>query len=203
MIESVDDAMGKILNVLEENDLMENTIIIFTSDNGGHIVSTDNSPLKLGKGHSSEGGIRVPLSISFGNKIKAGINNTPICSIDMLPTITNLLGVKMPENITLDGVSFKDVLIGEKVSVEERNLYWHFPHYWWGQKVKPYSIVRSGNWKLIKNWENSDFELYDLDNDISEKHNLAELNQAIVKELNFALDNWLNEVGAKKPILKL
>ncbi len=112
MIESVDDAMGKILEVLEENDLMENTIIVFTSDNGGHIVSTDNSPLKLGKGHSSEGGIRVPLSISFGDKIKTGVNNTPICSIDILPTITNLLGVKIPENITLDGVSFKDVLYG-------------------------------------------------------------------------------------------
>ncbi len=77
--------------------------------------------------------------------------------------------------------------MGEKDSIDDRNLYWHFPHYWWGQKVKPYSIIRSGNWKLIKNWENSDFELYNLEADISEKKNLAELNRAKVEEIEFCI----------------
>jgi len=202
MIESIDKAMGKIYEVLDKNSLTQNTIIIFTSDNGGHIVSTDNSPLKLGKGHSSEGGIRVPLAISFGNKIRVISNNIPISSIDLFPTICEMTGTHVPENLKVDGLSFKNVIHEVESNVDRKNLFWHFPHYWWGTKVKPYSIVLSDNWKLIKHWEELDFELYDLENDISETKNLVNKYPEKVKKLESLLNGWLSSINARLPKVK-
>jgi len=201
MIESVDDAVGKILNTLEELDLDENTIVIFFSDNGGHIVSTDNSPLRLGKGHPYEGGIRVPLAIRWPENINSAITtDVPVTSVDFLPTLMSILNIKTPADIEIDGSDLTPILT-QKADIDDRNIYWHFPHYWWGTKVTPYSIIRSGEWKLIKNWEDNSYELYNLNEDLSEETNCADENKDIVVELNRELENWFKEVNAKLPVI--
>lgn len=200
MIESLDNAVGDILNTLDSLNLRENTLIVFFSDNGGHIVATDNSPLKLGKGHAYEGGIREPLIMSWPKKISSNTKSDfPVSSIDFLPTICNISNIKPSENQLIDGIDFSDVLFQE--SEPDRNtLYWHFPHYWWGDKVQPYSIIREGDYKLIKRYETDSFELFDLKNDIGETKNLTEVMPDKVNALNEKLETWLIEMNAKMPI---
>ncbi len=198
MIKSVDEAMGKVLKTLDELNLRQNTIIIFFSDNGGHIVSTDNSPLRMGKGFPYEGGIREPLVISYPGVTSEGTRcDVPVSSIDFFPTICNWLDVDIPDTLVIDGKDITPLLKGGN-DIGRQDLYWHFPHYWWGQFVRPYSIVRSGDWKLIKFWEGGE-ELYNLKDDISETVNLAETHPGKRIELEKKLDNWLKETGAKLP----
>jgi len=207
MVESVDQAVGKIMNVLDELKLADNTFVIFTSDNGGasHVRShgvpaTDNSPLKLGKGFAYEGGIREPYIFRFPGRIKAGsVSDTPICSIDLLPTICDVVGVALPANRAIDGVSLTP-LLKESGKIKKRTLYWHFPHYWWGQRVRPYSVVRDGDWKMIRRYETGKEELYNIANDISETTDLAKEHPEILKRLGKSLDSWLISVNAKLPV---
>ncbi len=199
MIKSVDEAMGKVLKTLDELSLRDNTIIIFFSDNGGHIVSTDNSPLRMGTGFPYEGGIREPLIISYPGVTKGGSNcDVPVSSIDFFPTICSWLDIDIPDTLIIDG---KDItpLVKGKSAIDREDLFWHFPHYWWGTNVRPYSIVRSGDYKLIKHYEGG-IELYNLKDDISETNDLADENPEKRKELEIKLNNWLEEVGAKLPV---
>jgi arylsulfatase A-like enzyme len=200
MIESLDNAVGDILSTLDSLNLRENTIIVFFSDNGGHIVATDNSPLRLGKGHAYEGGIREPMIVSWPAKIQPNTKSDfPISSIDFLPTLCNLSQTQITENQVIDGIDFSDILFG-KGEPNRNTLYWHFPHYWWGNKVQPYSIIREGNYKLIKRYETDSFELFDLKDDIGESNNLAASMPDKVLDLNDKLEKWLVETGAKIPI---
>ncbi|MDX2246008.1 MAG: sulfatase [Bacteroidia bacterium] len=197
MIESVDDVMGRLLHTLDSLQIRDNTMIIFFSDNGGHIVSTSNHPLRLGKGYPYEGGIREPMIINWPEKIKAGSrNHTPVISNDFFPTICNIAGATVTQN---DGIDLTPIFT-ETSTLPRENLFWHFPHYWWGDQVKPYSIVRAGEWKLIKWYEGPEYELYNLHQDLSETQNLAHDLPEKVTELDHLLENWLNEVGAKKPV---
>jgi len=199
MVKSVDDAVGKILKILEEHKLTDKTIIVFFSDNGGHIVSTDNTPLRLGKGHPYEGGIREPLVIKWPGKIKPGTTcDEPVSSIDFFPTFCRTAGIEIPEDQIIDGLDLTP-LLEQAGSLGRQDLFWHFPHYWWGIKVKPYSIIRSGEWKLIRFYENNKLELYNLKNDISEKNNLAEKIPVKAEELNRKLTEWLKDINAKMP----
>ena len=198
MIYSVDENIGRLLKRLEELGLDENTIIIFTSDNGGLSTSegspTCNSPLRTGKGWLYEGGIRVPLIIRYPGKGKPGtVINTPVCSIDFLPTISEMTGSAM-RKAKPDGVSFVRLFHGDEM--KERPLFWHYPHYS-NQGVEPGSAVRLGKYKLIDNFERERQELYDLENDLSETTDISSSNPKKTKELYDLLKKWRERTGAK------
>ena len=134
--------------------------------------------------------------VAWGHNV-SGQCDVPVSSIDFFPTICNWLDVDIPDTLVIDGKDITPLLKGGN-DIGRQDLYWHFPHYWWGQFVRPYSIVRSGDWKLIKFWEGGE-ELYNLKDDISETVNLAEIHPGKRIELEKKLDNWLKETGAKLP----
>ncbi len=197
MIHSVDDAVGRILATLDELKLTERTVVIFTSDNGGYLAATSNAPLRSGKGHAYEGGIRVPWIVRWPGVTEAGTtSDVPISSIDLFPTILQITGAELPDQREVDGVSL--VPLFKQTGTWKRDaLYWHYPHYW--SDETPYSIIRSGDWKLIKHYEGPTFELYNLANDLGEKDNLAPSMPERVRELHQELAAHLEAVGAKLP----
>jgi arylsulfatase A-like enzyme len=198
MIKSVDDAMGRVMETLEEEGLIENTLVIFYSDNGGHNGYTSNAPLRSGKGNPWEGGIREPLVMHWPKVLDAGTEFTgPVSSIDLLPTLCNVAGVGVPENIGVDGVNIMPALLDDQ-ELSRDGLFWHFPHYRSYEDVRPFSIVQSGDWKLIRFWEGSN-ELYNLADDPSETDDLSSVNVKKVLELESMLDSWLLETGALVP----
>ncbi len=202
MVESVDDAAGKILGVLDELNLAEDTLIFFTSDNGGldrNGSPTNNDPLRSGKGYAYEGGIRVPLLVSWPKTIPAGmVSSEPVSSIDFFPTILDAAEVASPSPRVIDGLSLLPHLkSGGAQSLGRDSLIWHFPHY--RHDPGPYSIIRNGDWKLIKFWEGV-HELYDLQSDLGETTNLAESMPGKVEELESELLSKLTEQEAKLPI---
>ncbi len=202
MVEHVDEAVGRVLETLKKNGLEENTLVILTSDNGGLVSNkiTNNSPLRSGKGDMYEGGVRIPLIMKWTNKIKANtISNIPSTSADLYPTIMELIGLTFSKGKKqqFDGISLsKHVLGGSKPS--PRNIYWHYPHYH-RQGAVPYSAVRSGDWKLIRNYESNTTELYNLKADIGEKNNLINKQATIANKLIADLDKWLKNVDAQYP----
>jgi arylsulfatase A-like enzyme len=198
MIYSVDENIGKLLKKLDDLKIEENTIIIFTSDNGGLSTSegspTCNSPLRAGKGWLYEGGIRVPLIIKIPGKHKSVSDiSTPVCSIDYFKTIIEMTGSD-PVKSRVDGVSIVPLLNNTKIN--DRPLFWHYPHYS-NQGVEPGSAVRLGKFKLIDNFEKGKQELYDLENDISEKNDISRINPDKTKELYNLLIEWRKNTNAK------
>ena len=200
MVESVDDAVGKICSVLDELNLADNTIIFFTSDNGGLMGVTSNAPLRAGKGHPYEGGIREPLIIRWPKVIKPGtLSHEPVTSIDYLPTICEAAGVLPPYDRPIDGISIvKHLKSNGTKKLSREAIFWHFPHY--RGKIVPYSIIRAGDWKLIKRYEGKTFELFNLKADLSEKNDLSEKMPEKVNELDAKLTGWLRAADAKLPI---
>ena len=200
LVENLDQNVGKVLAELEQLGLREKTLIIFTSDNGGLIGNPENPvTVNLGlrsfKGYPYEGGIRVPTIVSWLNKVPAGtIVDTPIITMDWIPTILDFLGDNSEAG---DGVSLKPLLL-EEDSVAPRDLFWHFPHYR-TPDVLPYSIVRSGDYKLIYYFDGDGVELYDLANDPKEQTNLTNQLPFVVSELKTKLENWWRETGARLP----
>jgi arylsulfatase A len=201
MIESVDDAVGSICAVLDELKLTENTLVFFTGDNGGLLPITDNAPLRSGKGYPYEGGIREPLIVRWPGVVKAGsLSDEPVTSVDYLPTICDAAGVSIPTDRDIDGLSLVEHLMsGGDKALGRDSLFWHFPHYR-GPDVVPYSIVRAGPWKLIKRYEGKTFELFNLNDDLSERNDLAEKMPERVKELDAILHRWLTKTNAKMPV---
>lgn len=199
MIESMDEAVGSLMNTLQENSLMENTIVIFLSDNGGLIGPTDNSPLRSGKGYPYEGGIRIPMIVSWPGKIEEGkVSDLPVSTVDLLPTLCALTNTPLP-GAELDGRDISPVLKGKKLN--QVPLFWHFPHYR-GDDVVPYSIIRDGDWKLIKRYEGTAFELFNLKDDPEEKTESAEKFPDKVRELDHKLQTWLKQTNARMPVAK-
>jgi arylsulfatase A len=201
MVESVDDAVGQIMATLDEYELADDTLVIFTSDNGGllHPVATSNKPLRSGKGYPYEGGIREPVIVRWTSRIEGGrIADAPVTSVDYFPTICAATGTSMPENRVIDGVNLLPYLTGSG-DVTRDAIYWHFPHYRQGHRVTPYGIVRSGNYKLIKHYEDDRFELYNLRDDIGEAYNLASSMPSKVRELDAMLRAWLKHTNARMP----
>jgi arylsulfatase A-like enzyme len=208
MLRSVDESVGRIVKKLDELHLTENTIVIFTSDNGGAVhfgqpPATSNFPLRNGKGSAYEGGLRVPLIVKVPGVTRAGtVSDTPIITMDFFPTLLELVGAeKSASRTAIDGVSFAPLLRGEN-QTPNPELFWHYPHYWNGGKISPYSVARVGDWKLIRFYETGTEELYNLKSDLSEKNNLAEANPEKRKELAARLDAWLKEVGAQMPVTR-
>lgn len=201
MIESMDDAVGIVLKKLEEHGLMDNTIICFTSDNGGvssgDAFSTCNLPLRGGKGRQWEGGIREPYYIYAPGITKAGsVTDVPASGIDWYPTLLELAGVSIPAEQAVDGVSLVPVLKGE--SIEDRPLFWHYPHYG-NQGGEPSSILMENDWKLIYYHEDHRYELYNIASDVGEQKDLfaARLEQA--QAMRVRLQQWLRATPAKFP----
>ncbi len=182
MIESMDENIGRLLTALESKGLMENTLIIFTSDNGGVYKTSKQWPLRSGKGSYYEGGIRAPMVAYWKGKIPEGTrSDIPVTNIDFYPTFLDVAGIRTTETL-LDGHSIKTVLTGED-KLSSRSLFWHFPIYLEGGhsesqdpifRTRPGSAIRDGDWKLIQYFEDNKLELYNLKEDLSEKVNLAE-----------------------------
>lgn len=198
MVESMDQTVGKITRALEESNLTHKTLIIFTSDNGGlQEYSTDNAPLRSGKGYPYEGGIRVPLIVRWPGKIKPGsVCRVPVTSVDFFPTVSEAANTGLPADRAIDGRSLMPLLTQSGLLKREA-IFWHFPHY--RGDVVPYSIIRKGDWKLIKRYEGKTHELFNLKEDIGEKNEVAEKMPEKVKELDGLLNAWLKETGARLP----
>jgi len=199
MIESVDDAVGKICSILDELKLTQNTLVIFTSDNGGLSGVTNNAPLRAGKGFPYEGGIRVPVIIRWPGVIKPGmVSHEPVTSVDYFPTICEIAGVTLAHDRAIDGTSLVEHLKSNGTGKLSRQaIFWHFPHYRGG--IVPYSIIREGDWKLIKRYEGRTFELFNLKADLSETNDLSEEMPEKVRDLEAKLNKWLRAAGAKLP----
>jgi arylsulfatase A-like enzyme len=202
LVETLDDAVGEVLKALKDLGLDKNTVVIFTSDNGGVIsgddYSTCNIPLRGGKGYQFEGGIREPYFIDVPWMKLAGKKcNTPVDGTDFYPTILDLAGLKLKLEEHNDGKSLVPLLKGK--SIPERPLIWHNPHYG-GQGGEPSSIIRLGGWKLIHYYEDGRDELYNLKNDISETSEVSGSNKKKVSQLKELLFTYLKDVGAKYPV---
>ncbi|MBU2950894.1 sulfatase [Tamlana agarivorans] len=201
LVEQMDDAVGEVLNALEALGLDENTVVVFTSDNGGVAAgdnfSTSNKPLRAGKGYQFEGGIREPYFIKVPGLSKPGNKiDEPVTGADFYPTFLDLAGAEQLPNEHNDGVSLVPLFIGK--TIKARPLIWHFPHYG-NQGGEPSSIIRKGDWKLIHYYEDGRKELYNLTEDISETTNLAAKYPEKVAQLHKELFAYLTEVGAKYP----
>ncbi|HSQ57378.1 MAG TPA: sulfatase, partial [Gemmata sp.] len=203
MVESMDEAVGRVLKKLDDLKLSENTLVIFTSDNGGLATreggptgATFNGPLREGKGFLYEGGVRVPLIVKWPGKVKAGTTTDQVaCSIDFFDTILEASGTKCEGK--RDGVSLLPIFRGEKLA--DRAIYWHYPHYA-NQGSRPGSAIRLGDYKLIKHHEDGRLEMYDLKSDLSENSNIVAEKPMIASELSRRLAAWLKETGAKMPM---
>ena len=201
LIDEMDNAVGRVLKKMDDLGLTSNTIVVFTSDNGGVVsgdsFSSSQLPYRGGKGRQWEGGTRVPLYVRAPGVTPSGsVCGTPVSGIDFLPTLVELAGVKSAPKQTIDGMSLVPLLKGG--SLPPRPLFWHYPHYG-NQGGEPSSIIRSGDWKLIHYWEDGRNELYNLSTDIGEQHDLSVREVARTAKLWKELQAWLKETGAKIP----
>lgn len=205
MVESLDDGVGRIIQSLKEQGLLENTLVIFTSDNGGlgldelGPIPTNMAPLRKWKGHIYEGGTRVPAIVSWPGKIAAGkISDSYFSTIDYLPTFCEITGVSgIPKNV--DGESILPILLNpENQAVQNRPLFWHYPHFS-NQLGRPAGSVRVGDYKLVELYETGAHELYNLKNDISEASDISGKMPGKTEEMYKLLESWRNNVNAQMP----
>ena len=201
LVESMDEAIGFVLKALDEYDLAKNTVVIFTSDNGGVVsgdaFSTSNLPLRGGKGYQYEGGIREPYFIKvpwLNNGVKC---NVPVTGTDFYPTILDLAGLKLQPDEHCDGVSLRPLLQGG--NIPERSLVWHYPHYG-NQGGEPSSILQKGDWKLIHYYEDNREELFNLKEDEQENMDVSGRYPERAKKMSLELFGYLKKVGARFPI---
>ncbi len=199
MVQSTDESVGRIVQKLDDLKLRDNTMIIFTSDNGGLTLNnvTHNINLRAGKGSAYEGGVRVPYIFSYPPQIKPGSENqTPIITCDLLPTVAAMVGIKdLPPGI--DGRNLLPLLTDEG-SFKPGPVFWHYPHYHPGGAT-PYGAVREGNFCLIEFYETGKFELYDVTVDPVEKDDLAATHPEVRDRLSSLLATWRQNVGAQMP----
>ncbi|WP_281614752.1 sulfatase [Flammeovirga sp. SubArs3] len=212
MIENLDRNIGLLIESLKEKGVYENTLIIFTSDNGGLHGITDQKPLRAGKGSYYEGGIREPFFFVWPNKLKKPrTSDVQITNMDIYPTILAAAGIKDHQG-NLDGDDLLPVLKSKNKKLE-RTLFWHFPIYLQAYVMKgfvpehrdplfrtrPGSAMRKGNWKLHYYFEDKGVELYDLASDLGEQNNIASQHPEVVKELMAELEQWWKETNAPIP----
>jgi arylsulfatase A-like enzyme len=204
MIESLDNGIGRLLNQLQQLHLADNTIVVLASDHGGlsargskRGVATSNRPLRAGKGHLYEGGLRIPLIIRWPSQVKAGTEiATPVSTLDLMPTLAEMAGIPAPEKAGTDGLSIAPVLQGKSAPARD-TFYWHNP------APRPSSTgdwfssaIRVGDWKLLDFPGEKKVELYNLATDPSESKNLATEHPEDRERLLAKLNAWRTEVGA-------
>ncbi len=215
-VEQVDLSVGRVMDHLKELGIDENTLVIFTSDNGGLARLTNNAPLRAGKGTFYEGGIRVPFCVRWPEVVKAGSRTDyAAMGIDLMPTFAQLSGASLPSTQPVDGSSFLGVLKGEQQD-RERDLFLHFPLYLEGSGEKeqvlpvygtenyfwravPSTTLIRGNWKLIYYYEYETYELFNLKADLGETRNVASENPELVKDMLQAIDKWTEGTEAPVP----
>lgn len=201
MVKSVDDSVGRVLAEVKKLGVEDNTVVVFTSDNGGavHFRATKNRPLRGGKGFPYEGGVRVPLIVRAPGVTKPGlVSDTRVIGTDFAPTFLALAHAKpLPKT---DGVDITPALRGEKLP--PRELGWNFPHYWAYGLISPNASLIADGWKIVRWHEYDSDEIYDLTNDPSEKIDLAKNNPAKLAELRAKLAAWLKSNDAQSPVLK-
>lgn len=202
MIENMDSNIGRIMNKLQQLHIDDNTLVIFTSDNGGLSTAegspTTNAPLRAGKGWLYEGGIRVPLIMYWKGKIISGTSSElPVTTADLFPTIANAINTNYQKEKEVDGENIFQLLKNPQAN-NNRKLFWHYAHYS-NQGGRPGSAIRAGNFKLIYHYEDDSVELYDVVNDIAEKNNIASAHSQITVQLKKELFNWLKQTNAGRP----
>lgn len=206
MVQSLDENVGRVLDALDSLGVADNTVVILTSDNGGYVNKfdglqvTDNSPLRSGKGSLYEGGIRVPAIIRWPAVTQPGTeSDTPISSIDYYRTILSMAGLPgdREHNRTVDGIDLTPLLRDPDHKPDRAALYFHYPHYY--ATTTPVSALRVGHWKLLRYYEDSRIELYNLAEDLGEQRNLAGEEQEIASALAERLEAWWEQMGAQHP----
>ena len=201
MLESIDDGVGMITQTLDELELSENTIIVFTSDNGGETNVTANAPLRGGKSQLYEGGIRVPMIACWPKQIPPStVSDHPTMNIDFYPTLIAAAGVTPPTSQILDGQSQLALWRNPKSTAQRPSLFWHYPldqpHFLGGVSA---AAIREGDWKLIEFLNDKRFELYSLKSDPSETRNLAMQYPKVTQALHQKLVSWQRDVNARSP----
>ena len=199
LVEQTDEAVGHVLKTLDSLNLDKNTVVVFVSDNGGvssgDAFATSNLPLRGGKGYQWEAGTKTPFFIKTPHlNIKGKKVETPVMGADLFPTLLELAGLKNP--VKVDGKSLVPLLKDQ--SFDERPIFWHYPHYG-NQGGDPSAIIRKGDWKLIKYFEDGKCELYNLKNDIGEKLDVFDQNTEMGVILKNTLEEWLISTNAKIP----
>jgi uncharacterized sulfatase len=204
MIENLDTSIGRILDKLDELNLRNNTIVVFTSDNGGlrkiytgvgEVIST-NAPLRDEKGTLYEGGIRVPMIVRWPGVVTPGsVCHEPTTTADLLPTFREMASAKLPPQ-PIDGSSMVALLKDPGAKLDRDAIFFHYPHY---HHSRPAGAIRAGDWKLIEWFDGGEVELYNLADDICESKNLATTEPQLAKRLQAQLAGWRKEVGARMP----
>lgn len=206
MIWAMDSVVGMVEDKLSQMGILDQTAIVFFSDNGGlsnpKYGITSNRPLRGGKGWIYEGGIREPLIIRYDplTSVKAGTLITePVISYDFYPTLMDIAQLELPKGKKIHGLSIKPLL--ENETIDRKSLYWHYPHYS-PQGGKPASAIRKGDYKLIYNYESDSYELFNLVLDLQEQNDLAGKMPSLVSELSLELFNYLESINASYPVLR-
>jgi arylsulfatase A-like enzyme len=213
MVEGMDKSLGDIMDYLERNNLADNTIILFMSDNGGFSLRpragklhTHNKPLNSGKGSAYEGGIREPMIVKWPGRVKPGTKCSDYVIIeDFFPTILEMAEVEKYSTVQhVDGKSFVPILLRTGSTARSRELFWNFPNNWGptGPGIGASCTIRKGEWKLIYFYEDGRFELYNINNDIGEHYNLAASQPERVKNMAIRLGRYLRLVQAQRPSFK-
>ena len=206
MVESLDDSVGRVRAHLKSKNLDRNTLIIFTSDNGGYINAfdgqpvTDNHPLRSGKGSLYEGGIRVPLIFNGPGVARPGSSsNVPVVSTDLYRTILDAAGLSASSGYraAIDSSTLQPLLRQPSATLVRNELFFHYPHYY--STTSPVSALRQGDWKLIEYYEGPRTELFNLASDPDESDNIAALHPDITSKLRASLQTWRTDTGARLP----
>ncbi len=206
MVHSLDENVGRVLKKIDELGIADNTLVIFSSDNGGFIKNgklnpeyqvANNTPLRSGKGSTYEGGIRVPLIVRGLGVATDQQSNTPVISSDLFPTLLDAAGIsKRPDGPT-DGLSLASIFENPDETLDRDSLYFHYPHYY--HTTTPVTAMRKGDWKLLEYYEDNRIELYDLNKDLGETTNLAASQPDLAAHLKSELHEWRAQIGALHP----
>ncbi|MEZ6117345.1 MAG: sulfatase [Pirellulaceae bacterium] len=203
LIEHLDHGIGQVMQTLHELPFADNTIVVFTSDNGGQLnVSANNGALRDGKQSMYEGGLKVPAAVVWPNHIQSGRRtNQPVLTMDLYPTLCEIAGINLAnQHVPVDGISIRPLLAGEPQETSDRDLFFHRRE--GGDRYGGLVInaVRRGNWKLLQNSPFAPLELYNLADDPQEQHDLAETQRDIFRSLSTAL-RWQVQRGGAVPWL--
>ncbi|MGL6312872.1 sulfatase [Vibrio sp. WXL103] len=199
MIESMDTSVGKVLQAVDEMKLANDTLIVFTSDNGGVWKLSNNGGLKFGKGWPYEGGVRVPMIVRWPGKVPSNsVNEQRVINLDFFPTFLAAAKVDSSSYNDLDGENLLPTLFEHK-SLERDTLYFHYPNYAWHGRNRLSSAIIEGDYKLISWYDDNSVELYNLKTDPLENNDISKVKKDIVSSMSSKLDQWLKETDAKMP----
>ena len=206
MVHSLDENVGRVLAKIDELGVVDNTWVIFTSDNGGFtnkcklnrdLAVANNAPLRSGKGSCYEGGVRVPLIVRGPQVAQGKISSEPVYAPDLYPTLLRAAGLSDQAQAGIDGVDFTPLLQNPDATLKREALYFHYPHYY--QTTTPVSALRKGDWKLLEYYEDNRLELFNLKQDPGETQDISTPNPDLVRRLRMELDVWRKKVGAQLP----